>query len=406
MISARRSQIEPRAEAGNGAREDDAVGDGARHADAGDQPARHHRLLAAHPQCVGAGHPPPAGDPARRSPGCSEAVIATIAFVVALLVVSFLHVVIGEMVPKNLSFSMPDRAALVLAPAARLRRHACCSRSSGALNATANGVLRLFGVQPKERGDQRVHRRRGGEHRDAVDPGGRARPTASAPLNAAFEFSDQEGGATSPCGMPDLVSLRESATPADVERAVAQHGFSRYVLLDDCRRADRLPAPEGRASTSKRPASFDRAGARQAHPSAHLDLPGSRSRGRAGRDASVGVASGPGVRRGRDQTTGVLFLEDIIEELVGEVQDATRPSLLEERRARRPAARRNGKGAEEVTQSGDGDEEVACRAEGRRAVHVLLLVVDEDHFRPGRSPVPRRPRRKSPGTACASPVPR
>ena len=37
-------------------------------------------------------------------------------FVVALLLVTFLHVVLGEMVPKNLSFSVPTRAALLLAP--------------------------------------------------------------------------------------------------------------------------------------------------------------------------------------------------------------------------------------------------------------------------------------------------
>ena len=48
--------------------------------------------------------------------GWSEEVIGTIAFVVALVLVSFLHVVFGEMVPKNISFSMPDRAALLLAP--------------------------------------------------------------------------------------------------------------------------------------------------------------------------------------------------------------------------------------------------------------------------------------------------
>ena len=48
--------------------------------------------------------------------GLPEAVSGVIAFAFTLLLVSFLHVVIGEMVPKNLSFSMPDQAALLLAP--------------------------------------------------------------------------------------------------------------------------------------------------------------------------------------------------------------------------------------------------------------------------------------------------
>jgi len=48
--------------------------------------------------------------------GWSEGVVSTIAFIVTLVLVSYLHVVFGEMVPKNLSFSVPDRAVLLLAP--------------------------------------------------------------------------------------------------------------------------------------------------------------------------------------------------------------------------------------------------------------------------------------------------
>ena len=48
--------------------------------------------------------------------GWSEGAISTVSFVIALLIVSFLHVVFGEMVPKNISFSLPDRAVLILAP--------------------------------------------------------------------------------------------------------------------------------------------------------------------------------------------------------------------------------------------------------------------------------------------------
>ena len=49
-------------------REDRAVGDGARDAHAGDEPARHHGLLAADPERLGAGDPPPARGAARTSP--------------------------------------------------------------------------------------------------------------------------------------------------------------------------------------------------------------------------------------------------------------------------------------------------------------------------------------------------
>ena len=48
--------------------------------------------------------------------GWSAEAVSTIAFVITLVLVSYLHVVFGEMVPKNLSFSLPDRAVLLLAP--------------------------------------------------------------------------------------------------------------------------------------------------------------------------------------------------------------------------------------------------------------------------------------------------
>ena len=80
--------------------------------------------------------------------GLPEAVSGIIAFAFTLLLVSFLHVVIGEMVPKNLSFSMPDQAALLLAPPLVFVGNVF-KPVIIALNATANGVVRLFGVTPK-----------------------------------------------------------------------------------------------------------------------------------------------------------------------------------------------------------------------------------------------------------------
>src|SRR5215204_3388594 len=47
--------------------------------------------------------------------GFSEGTVTLISFAVALALVTFLHVVFGEMVPKNIAFSIPDRAVLVLA---------------------------------------------------------------------------------------------------------------------------------------------------------------------------------------------------------------------------------------------------------------------------------------------------
>jgi CBS domain containing-hemolysin-like protein len=252
--------------------------------------------------------------------GWSEEVVGTIAFIITLVLVSYLHVVFGEMVPKNLSFSVPDRAVLLLAPPlvflARIFRFAIV-----ALNATANGVLRLFGVEPKNEATSTFTL---DEVQTIVDQSRRegVLDDASGTLSAAFEFTTKRVSDVA-VPMSSLVSLPPGATPRDVERAVAKHGFSRYVLLgasgepdgyvhlkdvidlDDDEFDDPLPAKRVRRLVSI----FD---------------------GTEVEDAlSTMRRLGTHVARAFDEqgaTTGVVFLEDIIEELVGEVHDATRRS--------------------------------------------------------------------------------
>jgi CBS domain containing-hemolysin-like protein len=75
----------------------------------------------------------------------SENVIHWISLVIALLIVVFLHMVIGEMAPKNITISAPERTAVALA--FPFRGFIIIFKPLiWVLNASANGVLRLFGV--------------------------------------------------------------------------------------------------------------------------------------------------------------------------------------------------------------------------------------------------------------------
>src|SRR5674476_1283493 len=80
--------------------------------------------------------------------GLPESAVHPIAVVIALAVVVYLHVVLGEMVPKNLAVAGPDRAALWFAPplvwVART-----VSPVITALNWLANHAVRLLGLEPK-----------------------------------------------------------------------------------------------------------------------------------------------------------------------------------------------------------------------------------------------------------------
>ena len=250
--------------------------------------------------------------------GLPDEATGTVAFVITLLLVSFLHVVIGEMVPKNLSFSVPDRAALILAPplvfVATVFRPIIV-----ALNSTANGIVRLFGVQPKNEANSVYNL---GEVANIVAQSTKEGmlTDSTGTLNAAFEFTAKKVQDVA-IGLGSLVTLPEDATPADVEKAVAQRGFSRYVLVNDeneptgyVHLKDVIDLPEEEF---------------------HEPVPPKRIRQLISIFRSTDLEdalatmrrSGVHVARAFDETgatKGVLFLEDIIEELVGEVQDATR----------------------------------------------------------------------------------
>jgi CBS domain containing-hemolysin-like protein len=318
IISARRSQIEPRAEAGSRAAKTTLY-------------AMEHATMMLATSQLGItvcsllilNVSEPAIHKLLRGPllltGWSEDVINTVAFIITLVIVSFLHVVIGEVVPKNLSFSLPDRAALLLAPPL-VFLSSVFKPIIIALNAASSGVLLLFRVQPRNEANSAftvdevanivAQSTREGLLTDNIGA-----------LNAAFEFSVKKVRDIA-VGLPDLVSLSEAATPVEVERAVAQSGFSRYVLVND------EGEPTGYLHLKdvldlEDPAEFN-----EPVPPKRIRQLISIFRGMDLEDALASMRrSGVHLARVFDEsgaTKGVLFLEDIIEELVGEVQDATR----------------------------------------------------------------------------------
>ncbi|MFD0900160.1 hemolysin family protein [Actinomadura sediminis] len=88
-------------------------------------------------------------EPPLHALGVPEAATKAIALACALAVVTFLHMVVGEMAPKSWAISHPERAALILA--LPFRAFAKISRPVlASLNATTNALLRLFRVTPKD----------------------------------------------------------------------------------------------------------------------------------------------------------------------------------------------------------------------------------------------------------------
>jgi CBS domain containing-hemolysin-like protein len=250
--------------------------------------------------------------------GLSDEAISAIGFVLALVVVTFLHVIFGELVPKNIAFSAPDRSVLLLAPplvfVARVFRPLIF-----ALNGITNGLVRLVGVQPRSEATSTYTLE---EVATIVDTSRRegTLTDASGTLSAAFEFTEKRVEEAA-VPMSRIVSLTESATPADIERAVAQSGFSRYVMVDAAGEPigylhlkDVLELDDDEVDRPV-PAKFVR---QLTSVYSGVELEDALATLRRGGNHLARVFDEDGTTR------GILFLEDVIEELVGEVQDATR----------------------------------------------------------------------------------
>ncbi|QOT19753.1 hemolysin family protein [Paenarthrobacter sp. YJN-5] len=244
--------------------------------------------------------------------------ISIIAFAVALLLVTFLHVVVGEMVPKNISFSVPTRAALILAPplvlVAKVFKPVIWT-----LNGIANSILRLFRVEPK---DEATSAYTLDEVATIVEQSTRVGTLndTSGTLTAAFEFTAKTV-ADVEVPIAEMVLLPATSSPSDIQRTVAEHGYSRYILTDtDGQPSGYLHLKDVMDLTT--PEKFS-----SPVPEKRIRRLASVYVGSELEDALASMRrSGSHVARvfnAEGATTGMLFLEDIIEELVGEVQDVT-----------------------------------------------------------------------------------
>ncbi|MBA2416200.1 MAG: HlyC/CorC family transporter [Geodermatophilaceae bacterium] len=248
--------------------------------------------------------------------GISGALLHGIAFTVALAIVVYLHVVLGEMVPKNIALAGPERSALMLAPAlvmvARVLRPVIAS-----LNGLANGMLRLIRVEPR---DEVASAFTGDEISGMVDEArreGLLNPESERLLSGALAF-EEHTAADVLLPMANLVTVDAQATPTEVERICAQTGYSRFVTVDDGKLTGYLHVKDVLDLTG--PAAERRVPRGRIRPLAGVAVDERIAevleRMQAGGDHVAAVHDAAG------DTVGVVMLEDVIETLVGDVRDA------------------------------------------------------------------------------------
>ncbi|SFC95712.1 Hemolysin, contains CBS domains [Nocardioides terrae] len=257
-------------------------------------------------------------DPVLDVVGAPEQVLHPVSFVVALGLVAFLHVVLGEMVPKNITLAGPERAVLVLAPA-MFALVSVLRPVIAVLDAVARGTLRLIRVEPKAEVESTYTLEQVAVLVEESHGEGLLEAGEYDRLAGALGFTEKTVRAVV-LPLAELTTVTRGASGAYVEGLCAATGFSRFPVLDRAGGGlvgylhikDVLePDPERR----ERPIEdkWIRPLAAVHHDDALHDALETLQR-KGAHMARVVDADG--------RTIGVATLEDVIEELVGEIRDA------------------------------------------------------------------------------------
>ncbi|WP_016910491.1 hemolysin family protein [Streptomyces xiaopingdaonensis] len=228
LISVRRSQIEPRAEAGE--KRARRVIWGLEHVS--------HLLAAAQlgitlcTLVLGVVAEPAIAhllEPVFHAVGVPDGLTHAISFVIALAAATYLHMLLGEMVPKNIALAEPERAALWLGPPlvalSRALRPVIFT-----INAFANALLKLIRVEPKNEVESAFSDDDLAQMVSDSSEAGLLDDRSTERLRDALELGRHP---VREVARPttEMVTAREGITPEGLEQLSATSGYSRFPVV-------------------------------------------------------------------------------------------------------------------------------------------------------------------------------
>ncbi|WP_353112007.1 hemolysin family protein [Microbacterium sp.] len=249
--------------------------------------------------------------------GLPEAVSRPISVFVAMLVATVLSMILGELVPKNFALALPVATAKVVIPFQTLFT-TVFKPAVLLLNGSANGVLRAMGIEPKEElSGARSAEELSSLVRRSASAGVLEADTATL-LDRSLTFARLSAGDIM-TARPSMHALASSDSADDVIQLARRTGHSRFPVygedLDDIVGVVHLKAA---VSVPRDRRADVPVGALATEPlrvpeTVHLDALIAELRAK-GYQLAVVVDEYGG-------TAGIVTLEDLVEEIVGEVSD-------------------------------------------------------------------------------------
>ncbi|MDO4240920.1 MAG: hemolysin family protein [Microbacteriaceae bacterium] len=235
----------------------------------------------------------------------------------AVAIATILSMIFGELVPKNFAISLPERTAKLVVPL-QAAFTAIFKPAIFVLNGSANGILRIFGVEPKEElSGARSAEELSSLVRHSAASGVLEADTATL-LDRTLRFAELTA---SDVMTPRLrvETMLKSAAVSELIHLSGSTGFSRFPLMEDDRddimavahvkQAVALP----REKRGEVPVAAIGAEVTRVPETMHLDTLLAELRSAVYQCAIVVDEYGG--------TAGFVTLEDLVEEIVGEVAD-------------------------------------------------------------------------------------
>jgi len=253
--------------------------------------------------------------------GIPDTVLHTVSFLIALAVVVTLHVLLGEMVPKNIAIAGPESAAMLLIPPYLVYMR-LAKPFIAFYNWCANTTLRTFGVEPKDELDITVSTVELSEmiaeslSEGLLDPEEHGRLTRALLIRTRV-VNDVAIPLHEVRAVP-VAAPGQGPTVSTIERALADTGYSRFPVADAAGAfIGYLHIKDVLALINDPSAVVDAAMVRPL-PSLAASLPVPDALTRLRRDNShLALVTTDG------RVTAMVALEDLVEDLVGTVRDGT-----------------------------------------------------------------------------------